>query len=164
MPSPAESALLVAGGFVAGFINTLAGGGSFLTVPLLVLVGLPPTVANATNRVAVLAQNLAAITGFRQEGVPGVGFALRLLPAALLGAWLGAWLAAGLPEEIFSRAFGVIMLVISIGFPTVPSGPFAPAEIQLLNTFNSSPVGTSFPSGGILGFASPVTTLSRRSK
>ena len=111
MPSPAESALLIVGGFVAGFINTLAGGGSFLTVPLLIGVGLPPTVANATNRVAVLAQNLAAVGGFRQERVPGAGFALGLLPAALGGSWLGAWIASSLPEQLFARAFGAIMLL-----------------------------------------------------
>ena len=111
MPSPAESALLIVGGFVAGFINTLAGGGSFLTVPLLIGVGLPPTVANATNRVAVLAQNLAAMGGFRQEGVPGLGFALGLLPAALGGAWLGAWIASSVSEQLFARAFGAIMLL-----------------------------------------------------
>jgi hypothetical protein len=111
LPDLVESAWLILGGVVAGFINTLAGGGSFLTVPLLILLGLPPTVANGTNRVAVLAQNLAAMTGFRQEGVPGVSLALRLLPAAMVGSWVGAWVASDLPEELFARAFGVIMLL-----------------------------------------------------
>ncbi len=110
MPDLEQSAVLIVGGLVAGFINTLAGGGSFLTVPLLILVGLPPTVANATNRVAVLIQNLAAVTGFRQEGVPGIGLALRLAPAALGGSWLGAWIASSVPEALFARAFGLIML------------------------------------------------------
>ncbi len=103
--------ILVAGGLLAGFINTLAGGGSFLTVPLLILVGVPPTAANGTNRVAVLIQNLAAVRGFRQEGVPGLGLALRLLPATLLGSWLGAWGATHVPDEAFRRLFGLIMLV-----------------------------------------------------
>lgn len=111
MLGPAESALLVGGGLAAGFVNTLAGGGSFLTVPLLILIGLPPTVANATNRVAVLAQSLAAVSGFRREGVPGVRAALRLVPAPLAGAWLGAWIASSVPEQAFARAFGIIMLV-----------------------------------------------------
>ena len=139
MPSPAESALLVAGGFVAGFINTLAGGGSFLTVPLLVLIGLPPTVANATNRVAVLAQNLAAITGFRQEGVPGTAFALRLLPAALLGSWLGAWLAASLPEEVFARAFGTVML-LALPVILLNPGPKPDAEPHAYSLWLQIPV------------------------
>ncbi len=111
MPDLAASALLIGGGLVAGFINTLAGGGSFLTVPLLILIGLPPTIANATNRVAVVAQNVAAMGGFKQEGVPGVGFAVRLLPAVLGGGWLGAYIASSVSEEFFQRAFGAIMLV-----------------------------------------------------
>ena len=105
-----EIVLLVVGGFAAGFVNTLAGGGSFLTVPLLIEVGVPPTIANGTNRVGVLFQNLAAVTGFRQEGVPGISHALRLMPATLLGAWLGALSASSIPDEVFGRAFGLIML------------------------------------------------------
>ena len=111
MPAPPEVALLVVGGLVAGFINTLAGGGSFLTVPLLIFMGLPPTAANATNRVGVLIQSLAATGGFRQEGIPGVDFALRLLPPMLLGSWLGAFAASNVPEDLFRRGFGMIMIL-----------------------------------------------------
>jgi uncharacterized membrane protein YfcA len=96
---------------VAGFINTLAGGGSFITVPLLTLVGLPPTVANGTNRLAVFTQNVAAVAGFRTEGVSGVDLALRLLPATLVGSWLGAYLATEIPDELFAKGFGILMLV-----------------------------------------------------
>ena len=111
MLSLQTAGILVGGGLLAGFINTLAGGGSFLTVPLLILAGVPPSAANATNRVAVLIQSLAATRGFRQEGVPGVGLAMRLLPATLLGAWLGAWGATHVPDEIFRRLFATIMLL-----------------------------------------------------
>lgn len=104
--------MLIVGGAVAGFVNTLAGGGSFLTVPLLIFMGLPPTVANATNRLGVAAQSLAAMGGFRQENVPGLDFAVRLLPATLAGAWLGAWLASSMSDELFGRAFGVVMLAM----------------------------------------------------
>ncbi len=104
--------MLILGGAVAGFVNTLAGGGSFLTVPLLIFLGLPPTVANATNRVGVAAQSLAAMGGFKQENVPGLGFALRLLPATLVGSWLGAWFASSVSDEFFGRAFGLVMLAM----------------------------------------------------
>jgi uncharacterized membrane protein YfcA len=100
----------VVGGLVAGFVNTLAGGGSFLTVPLLILVGLPATVANATNRLGVLIQSLTAIAGFRQEGVWDPKIALRLLPPVLVGSWLGAFAAASVPDALFQQAFGVVML------------------------------------------------------
>ncbi len=104
--------MLIGGGVLAGLINTLAGGGSFLSVPLLVLLGLPPTVANATNRVGVLVQSATAVAGFRQEGVSETRLALRLLPATLAGSWLGAWLAVQVSDEVFSRAFGLIMLLM----------------------------------------------------
>ena len=104
--------MLIGGGVLAGLINTLAGGGSFLSVPLLVLLGLPPTVANATNRVGVLVQSATAVAGFRQEGVSETRLALRLLPATLAGSWLGAWLSIQVSDEVFSRAFGLIMLLM----------------------------------------------------
>lgn len=91
-------------------MNTLAGGGSFLAVPLLTLLGLPVTVANATNRVAVLAQNLTAVAVFRREGVSGLDLGLRLLPATLLGSWLGSWVASWISPEIFEPLFGLVML------------------------------------------------------
>jgi uncharacterized membrane protein YfcA len=111
VPGLDDSAILILGGFVAGFINTLAGGGSFLTVPLLILVGLPPTIANGTNRIAVFCQCIAAVGGFRQENVPGVGLAMRLVPAALIGSWIGAWLASSVSDASFGRAFGLVMLL-----------------------------------------------------
>jgi uncharacterized membrane protein YfcA len=94
LPPPEHVALLVVGGAVAGFVNTLAGGGSFLTVPLLVLLGLPATVANGTNRLAVFVQSTAAVVGFRAEGISGIRLGTRLLPPILLGSWLGAFIAS----------------------------------------------------------------------
>ena len=64
-----ELLLLVLIGFVAGVINILAGGGSLLTLPMLIFLGLPPSIANGTNRVAILIQNVFSISGFRSKGV-----------------------------------------------------------------------------------------------
>jgi uncharacterized membrane protein YfcA len=58
----------------------------------------------------VAAQSLAAMGGFRQENVPGLSLAVRLLPATLVGSWLGAWLASNVSDELFGRAFGLVML------------------------------------------------------
>jgi uncharacterized membrane protein YfcA len=93
-----------------GLINTLAGGGSFLVVPLLVMLGLPATVANATSRVGVFAQSLSAVAGFRHEGVRGLRVALHILPTMLVASWIGAKLASSVDDEVFGRAFGAIML------------------------------------------------------
>jgi uncharacterized membrane protein YfcA len=138
---------------VAGAINTLAGGGSFLTVPLLVLVGLPPTVANATNRVGVLVQSVTAVAGFRQEGVSEVRLGLRLLPATLVGSWVGAWVAAGLSEEVFGRAFGALMLLalpLILRNPRPGTGEARPARaawIELPLYFALGLYGGAFQAG-----------------
>ncbi len=83
-------------------------------------MGLPATVANGTNRLGVLAQSLTAVAGFRQEGLFEGRLALRLFPATLAGAWLGAYAASHLPDELFSRAFGVVML---LALPVVLANP-----------------------------------------
>jgi len=104
--------LLALGGLVAGVINTLAGGGSLLTVPLLVFVGLPPTIANGTNRIGVLVQNLVSTLRFRRAGFDGVGDAIPLIVPVLLGSAIGAALASRMPDEIFRRLFGVAMIAL----------------------------------------------------
>ena len=109
-----EIALLVGGGLVAGVVNTLAGGGSLLTVPLLVLLGLPGTVANGTNRLGILVQSVVATGAFRAQGVPALRAALPILPPVLLGSLLGATLIARASDETFERLFGVLMLVMLI--------------------------------------------------
>ena len=60
---------LVLLGFASGFINMFAGGGSMLVVPFLIFLGLPPHVANATNRVAILLQNIVSTATFRQKKI-----------------------------------------------------------------------------------------------
>lgn len=111
-PTIAQVALLVGGGAVAGFINTLAGGGSFLTVPLLFSLGLPITVANATNRVGVFVQCISGLAGFRREGVRTLGSAARVLPVVLIGSFLGARFSSVVPDDVFQRIFAVFMLAM----------------------------------------------------
>lgn len=92
-------------------INTLAGGGSFLTVPLLIMLGLPATVANATNRVGIFTQSVSAVAGFRQAGFRDFGLAASIVPVMLISSWLGARLASDVDDAIFERAFGAITLL-----------------------------------------------------
>jgi uncharacterized membrane protein YfcA len=99
-------------GFVAGFMNTLAGSGSLLTLPMLILLGLPANVANGTNRVGVLMQNIVAVATFRRRGVLDLRGAWKLVVPAVLGAVIGAELAVDLDEALMRRAIGVLMLVL----------------------------------------------------
>ena len=74
-----EAILLVVGGTFAGGINAVAGGGSTLTVPLLVLAGVPGNSANGSNRIGVVTSNAAAATSFRRLGVDGFASAIPIL-------------------------------------------------------------------------------------
>lgn len=130
--------LLALAGLVAGVINTLAGGGSLLTVPLLVFFGLPPTIANGTNRVGVLVQNLASTLHFRRAGVGGVSEAIPVLVPVLVGSVIGAALASRMPDEIFRRVFGIAMVALLYPMLRPPRAPSVPARAaprsRLLNT------------------------------
>ncbi len=104
--------LILVAGFVCGIINTLAGGGSFLTLAALDLVGLPGNVANGTNRLAILFQNISAVAGFRSKGASNFRTSLHFAIPALFGAILGAYLIIDLPEVVFQRVLGIAMLIM----------------------------------------------------
>jgi len=95
-------------------VNTMAGGGSLLTVPLLVMLGLPGTVANGTNRVAVLVQSAVATWRFGAEGVPGLRAALPVTGPLVAGATVGALGVSMLTDATFERLFGIVMLVLLV--------------------------------------------------
>ncbi len=105
---------LVAVGVAAGFVNTLAGGGSLLTLPVLMLAGLPPHVANASNRVAVFLQGLAGASAFDREGQLDRGAALSIALPTLVGAFAGASTAAYLPNDILKPVLLSAMIVIAL--------------------------------------------------
>lgn len=104
--------ILVGAGFLTGFINTLAGGGSLLSIPALILVGMPSPVANATNRVGIFLHNGVATRGFFRKGVLDVREAILTALPALAGAAIGAVAAAELDESVFDIALGIILLVM----------------------------------------------------
>ncbi len=118
--------LLVAAGLAAGVVNTLAGGGSLLTVPALVLLGLPGNLANGTNRLGILVQSLAALWRFRAEGVSGFRDALPVLAPVAAGSLLGALAISRVADATFERLFGALMLVLLL--PTLRRRPLAPGR------------------------------------
>ncbi len=104
--------LLIAVGFAAGFINTVAGGGSLLSLPTLIFLGLPPAVANGTNRVAVVIQTALATAGFKSKGVSTAPFNIYLGISALLGSIIGAKVAVDIKGETFNTILGLVMIVV----------------------------------------------------
>ncbi len=107
-----ELTLLFAGGVCAGVVNTIAGAGSLLTVPLLVLLGLPGTLANGTNRVGVCVQNAVAAWRFRAERVSGFRPAIPVLVPTLAGSVTGAYAISTVSDKTFERLFGIVMLAL----------------------------------------------------
>jgi len=105
--------LLAFTGCAAGFLNVSAGGGSLLTLPILIFLGLSPAVANGTNRIAILAQNITAVARFNQlKAIPKEAILITALPA-LPGAIIGAQLAVDIDELLFQRILAIIMAIIA---------------------------------------------------
>ncbi|NDV14771.1 TSUP family transporter [Muricauda sp. TY007] len=104
--------LLVAVGFAVGFINTVAGGGSLLSLPTLIFLGLPPAVANGTNRVAIVIQTAMATAGFKSKGISTYPFNVYLGISAFLGSIIGAYIAVDIDGETFNRILAIVMLTV----------------------------------------------------
>lgn len=108
--SPLDYALLLVAGLFAGVINTVAGGGSALTLPALIIIaGIPPGIANATNRIGVILQNMMAIRQFRAGGVREDHLSWRATAVAVAGAVAGTKFAALIPDDKFRFVLGILL-------------------------------------------------------
>ena len=106
---------LIVSGLLVGFINTLAGGGSIISISLFMFLGLPASVANGTNRIAVILQTLTSTTNFKKQKVLDTRKGLLLGIPTVIGSIIGAEIAVDIDEHIFEKAIAVIMLVM-MGF------------------------------------------------
>jgi uncharacterized protein len=105
---------VIGAGFIAGFINTLAGSGSLVTLPLLIFIGLPANVANGTNRVGVLLQSLVGVGSFYRQRVLDLRGGLALVTPAIVGAVVGAQIAVNLNETVMRRTIGALMVAMLV--------------------------------------------------
>lgn len=106
--------LLFGVGLVAGTLNVLAGGGSFMTLPVMIFLGLPATVANGTNRVAILVQNVGAVAGFTRHRLVERSWLFRAALPALMGAGLGTWLAVIMGDRTFEKLLATLMVAVTL--------------------------------------------------
>jgi uncharacterized membrane protein YfcA len=104
--------LLFGAGSIAGFINVNAGGGSSLSLPVLIFLGLDGALANGTNRIAIFLQNIFAVASFRHQKVHQFKQSFKLTVWTLPGAIIGALLAVRLSNLLFQRILGIIMIGI----------------------------------------------------
>lgn len=179
MPDPSASGpwhlvWLVPVGVFAGVVNTVAGGGSFVTLAVLVWLGVPAPVANATNRVGVLAQSGAAALGFRAGAIDGGGELAAHTAVSAVGAVIGALLSLLLDPSALDRVLGVAMialLVLALARPTSWTEPGAPSGwrwpalllVGVYGGFAQAGVGiVLLPTLVVLGGLDPVRANARK--
>ena len=118
-----QYAILFLIGIAVGFVNVMAGGGSLLTLPVMLFLGVPAPVANGTNRIAILAQMATAVVAFFRKGYSDFRLSLSLALAAVPGAVAGALVAVRLEGVLFNRILAVIMLAVMLVMATQKQTP-----------------------------------------
>lgn len=98
-------------GLTAGFINIASGGGSFITVPILIILGLDPAVANATNRISLATQNISAIIRFQSSGLSHYKTSFLLGSFCFLGSFIGAEAVLRIDAETFKRVYSITIFI-----------------------------------------------------
>jgi uncharacterized protein len=122
---PVQLVLLALAGFVSSALNMVSGGGSFLTLPLLIFLGLPAGEANATNRVGVVVQNITGVLSFHSHRLLDWDFARRTFLPCAIGAVLGSYAALHVGDRDLRRILSVLMLLMT-SFALVDPAPFQP--------------------------------------
>ena len=116
-----NTSLLLTAAFVAGALNAIAGGGSFLTLPALVFTGMPPVIANATGTVALLPGYMSGAWGFREDMEAPPGLSLRTLTVlSLMGGAIGAALLLVTDDKTFSKIVPWLLLLATVLFAVGP--------------------------------------------
>ncbi|MFV2051431.1 sulfite exporter TauE/SafE family protein [Aliiroseovarius sp. YM-037] len=112
-----ETVILLIAAFGAGVVNSIAGGGTFLTFPALVYVGVPPVIANATSAVAVFPGYLSAAAGFREEiGSLDRAKLIRATVVSLIGGLVGGLLLLVSSDDVFSVIVPFLLLAATAAF------------------------------------------------
>jgi len=124
---------VAAAGVVAGFVNMFAGGGSMLTLPALMLLGLPPGVANGTNRLGMLIFTFSGAHAYHQRGALSLRAVVPIAAPTVVGALLGAWLATSIPREWLGSVLLGTMLSVALLLLLRPAMFSAPREGQTLS-------------------------------
>ncbi|MEN8138538.1 MAG: sulfite exporter TauE/SafE family protein [Bacteroidota bacterium] len=109
-----EIIALIISGIAVGFINTLAGGGSIISLSILMFLGLPAGIANGTNRIAITLQTITATINFKKNNILDSKKGIRLGIPTIIGSILGAYIAIDINEDIFEKAMAIIMIIMVI--------------------------------------------------
>jgi len=131
--------VVIVAGIAAGFINTVAGGGSLLTLPALMLLGLPAGVANGTNRLAVVAQSVSGVLLYRKAGKLSSEALAPVVIPTVLGAGCGAFAASRAPDWLLEPVLLSTMVVMALVMLVKPTLVAPDEELGAL-TWRERPV------------------------
>ena len=147
--TPESVIILFIVGIIAGFLNVTAGGGSTLTLPALIFLGLDSSMANGTNRIAILIQNISAVYSFKKEKYHELKASFLLALFTLPGAVAGALIAVELDNELFQKILAIIMIgiILSMFFPQKKSNSAEKSKISFATAV--SMIGIGFYGGFI---------------
>jgi hypothetical protein len=147
--TPESVIILFFVGIIAGFLNVTAGGGSTLTLPVLIFLGLDSSMANGTNRIAILIQNISAVYSFKKEKYQQIKASLILSLYTLPGAIAGSLLAVNLDDELFEKILGIIMIgiILSMFLPQKKSNTTVNSGLSIVTAV--SMIGIGFYGGFI---------------
>lgn len=123
--------LVLGAGVLCGFINVLAGSGSAITLPLLIFLGLPANVANGTNRIAILFQNIAGVASFKKQKIIDTKINIRPVISTVAGSILGANIALKLNDDTMEIIIGFAMLMMLVYVLFKPKKFLEPKQKQL---------------------------------
>ncbi|MGH7884141.1 MAG: sulfite exporter TauE/SafE family protein [Thermodesulfobacteriota bacterium] len=116
MPELISFTILFIVGVVAGIINIMAGGGSTLTLPALIFLGVDPSVANGTNRIAILMQNVSALASFKRDKVTEIKKSLKYALLTIPGVIAGGYTAVKISDDLFEKILAVVLIFIIFSF------------------------------------------------
>jgi uncharacterized membrane protein YfcA len=155
-----DALLVFGGGVVAGIANTIAGGGSLLTFPLLVALGLPPLDANVTNTVGIVPAAIGGMAGYRRELADQRDRLLRLLPYAVVGGVGGALLLLKTPPGVFTRVVPLLIVVAcAVLIAQRPLARLLAERRQSRSTFLRAGILATAVYGGYFGAGVSVVVL-----
>ena len=118
--SPLHIVIIVVVGVMQGFLNTVAGGGSLLVLPVLTFTGMDLAVANGTNRIAILLQSISGAASFKNQKMLSMKAALPLAAVTTLGAIVGTCVAVQVDKRILNLVIGVLIALMGVLLVTKP--------------------------------------------
>jgi len=140
--------LLATAGIAVGFLNVMAGGGSLISLPILIFLGLEPAMANGTNRVAILIQNITAVSSFRSQGYSEARRSLGLALCTVPGAVAGAYAAVVVDPVLFKRILGIVLVAaVTLILRNRPSSADQDASVSRPVLAHLAMVGVGFWGG-----------------